>query len=113
MDSELSAELGRIANPDQFKELASRLNMMWQISSAAQGRGGKPAQCSCCKGSGEVECSFCNGTGSMTIGDTIYCSETGCSPCPVCKRSGGVRCNQCSGTGYRASWLGPATGTAN
>lgn len=105
---ELSAEFARIAKPDKFQKLAEHLNLMWRVSSASQGRGGKPQPCASCRGTGETECSFCHGTGSLTIGDTLYCSETGCSPCPVCESKGAVPCSQCTGTGFRASWLDPA-----
>lgn len=45
----------------------------------------KVEQCSCCRGSGDKECDWCHGTGAMTLGDTLYCSEGGCTPCPVCR----------------------------
>jgi hypothetical protein len=44
-----------------------------------------PRPCKCCSGERSVECEFCHGTGAMQLGDTLYCSDTGCSVCPVCR----------------------------
>ena len=43
-----------------------------------------PKVCSGCKSDGSIECRFCHGTGVMQLGDTLYCSNSGCSVCPVC-----------------------------
>lgn len=103
---ELTAEFSQVSDPGRFRELARRLDLLWKMSDAAKA-GAKPERCADCRGTGELECRFCAGTGSMTVGDTLYCSETGCSPCPVCGATGDVRCGSCSGTGFRASWLEP------
>ena len=44
----------------------------------------------------------------MTVGDTLYCSESGCAQCPVCAGRGQVKCEACRGTGHRAKWIGPS-----
>jgi hypothetical protein len=43
-----------------------------------------PTACRKCNSEGTTECQFCHGTGVMQLGDTLYCSNTGCSVCPVC-----------------------------
>ena len=44
-----------------------------------------PTPCKKCHGGRKVECEFCHGTCVMQVGDTLYCSDTGCQVCPVCK----------------------------
>ena len=46
---------------------------------------GRPRPCECCRGSGERECAWCNGVGVLTLGETLFCSDQGCSSCPVCR----------------------------
>ncbi|KAL6779391.1 hypothetical protein ACKKBG_A12150 [Auxenochlorella protothecoides x Auxenochlorella symbiontica] len=69
-----------------------------------------PMLCECCDGKGELECSWCHGTGVMTLGDTLYCSDGGCSLCIICKGQGACTCKRCRGTGRRAAWLPPLPG---
>ena len=44
-----------------------------------------PRVCGTCRGSKTVECGFCHGTCVMQLGDTLYCSDTGCQVCPACR----------------------------
>ena len=44
-----------------------------------------PRVCKACQGGKQVECSFCHGTAVMQLGDTLYCSDTGCQLCPACR----------------------------
>lgn len=64
---------------------------------------GPPKQCDVCAGEGTVECNFCHGTGVMQLGDTLYCSDTGCSVCPVC--GGDVRSLLVYGIEFGSRWL--------
>ena len=105
LDFQMGEEFDRISNPAKYAQYARHLELMWNISHAAANRRTQPSPCECCRGTGELECSFCHGTGALTLGDTLYCSETGCQPCPACKNKGQVRCQHCTGTGFRASWM--------
>lgn len=116
-------------NPENNVKNAVHLNLLWSISEVSRGalsdpvparvcspappappQRKRPERCECCSGSGERECVWCHGTGAMTVGDTLYCSETGCSPCPVCRGRGTCKCEACRGAGKRAAWMGPDRG---
>lgn len=105
LDFQMGEEFDRVSNPAKYAQYAQHLELMWNVSRAASNQRSRPCPCECCRGSGEVECSFCHGTGALTLGDTLYCSDTGCQPCPACKSKGYVRCLHCTGTGFRASWM--------
>lgn len=100
VDFSLNRELERIAQKDKYPKLASHLQLVYDASESS-----KVEQCPCCRGSREQECNWCHGTGAMTIGETLYCSNTGCAPCPVCRGTGSCQCPHCRGTGKRATWL--------
>lgn len=101
LDLETSRVFSQFSDPAKARAYAKHLELIWTIS---EGRP-KPARCACCHGSGQRLCTWCRGSGALTLGDTVYCSETGCSPCPICTNTGTVECQHCKGTGFRAGWL--------
>lgn len=101
LDAEIAEELNNVHDPNRFKKLQERLDLIWRI-----GRSKRPETCQDCQGEKSKECNWCHGTGVLMIGDQLFCSlSTHSSSCPVCRGQGYVPCQECRGTGKRAKWL--------
>lgn len=98
--SEEFAGYARRLDPARFTRVAQHLDLLLSVSQR-----GRPRPCECCRGSGERECAWCNGVGVLTLGETLFCSDQGCTSCPVCSGTGSCKCEKCRGTGRVAAWI--------
>lgn len=106
-EDELIQELRQYMGRESTSQDKEHLDLLWSVSSSAMTKNagrGFTKECSTCNGTGEIECQYCNGTGALTVGDMLFCDNTGCRQCPVCS-GGTMKCTTCKGTGHYASWM--------
>lgn len=103
----LLQELRQYIGKDTTSQNKQHLDLLWTVSSSAMRKNTDvnfTKECPTCNGTGEIECQYCHGTGALTVGDMLFCDNTGCRQCPVCS-GGTLKCSTCKGTGHYASWM--------
>lgn len=106
-DDGLLQELRQYRGEESTSQDKQHLDLLWTVSSSVMAKNTRTdftKECSTCHGTGEIECQYCNGTGALTVGDMLFCDNTGCRQCPVCS-GGTMKCSTCKGTGHYASWM--------
>lgn len=106
-EDSLIRELRDYIGKESTSQDKEHLDLLWSVSSSVMTKNASvdfKKECTTCRGTGEIECQFCHGTGALTIGDMLFCDNTGCRQCPVCS-GGTMKCATCKGTGHYASWM--------
>lgn len=106
-DDGLLQELRQYMGKDSTSQDKQHLDLLWTVSSSVMRKNTDvnfTKECPTCNGTGEIECQYCHGTGALTVGDMLFCDNTGCRQCPVCS-GGTLKCSTCKGTGHYASWM--------
>ncbi len=106
-DDGLLHELRQYRGEESTCQDKQHLDLLWTVSSSVMTKNTRTdftKECPTCNGTGEIECQYCNGTGALTVGDMLFCDNTGCRQCPVCS-GGTMKCSTCKGTGHYASWM--------
>jgi hypothetical protein len=106
----LTRELREYVSEETHNTNKQHLDLLFAVSASALTKNTRsPAaktECEACGGTGEIECPYCNGTGALTVGDVLFCDNTGCKKCVVCRNGSGlVTCDTCRGAGSYATWM--------
>jgi len=105
----LTRELREYVSEETHASNRRHLDLLFEVSASALTRNKKASDktaCDQCGGTGEIECPYCHGTGALTVGDVLFCDNTGCKKCVVCRSGSGlVQCTKCRGCGSYANWM--------